>query len=43
VSAVAKDQRWMLQIREHVTSLDLGWAVGVLPNAVPEIIEQYLS
>jgi glycerol-1-phosphate dehydrogenase [NAD(P)+] len=30
------------QIRERFTSLDLGWAVGVLPDAAEEIVEQYL-
>ena len=30
------------QIRERFTSLDLGWATGVLPDAAEEIVEQYL-
>jgi hypothetical protein len=30
------------QIRERFTSLDLGWAAGVLPDAADEIVEQYL-
>jgi glycerol-1-phosphate dehydrogenase [NAD(P)+] len=30
------------QIRERFTSLDLGWAAGVLPDAAEEIVEQYL-
>lgn len=30
------------QIRERFTSLDLGWTSGVLPDAIDEIIDQYL-
>jgi hypothetical protein len=30
------------QIRERFTSLDLGWATGVLPDAAEEIVEEYL-
>jgi glycerol-1-phosphate dehydrogenase [NAD(P)+] len=30
------------QIRERFTSLDLGWAAGVLPEAAEEIAEHYL-
>jgi glycerol-1-phosphate dehydrogenase [NAD(P)+] len=30
------------QIRERFTSLDLGWATGVLPDAAEEIVEAYL-
>jgi glycerol-1-phosphate dehydrogenase [NAD(P)+] len=30
------------QIRERFTSLDLGWAAGVLPGAVEEIVDEYL-
>jgi glycerol-1-phosphate dehydrogenase [NAD(P)+] len=30
------------QIRERFTSLDLGWAAGVLPAAVDEIVEEHL-
>jgi glycerol dehydrogenase-like iron-containing ADH family enzyme len=39
--------RWAVlngaQIRERFTSLDLGWAAGVLPDAADEIIDQYLA
>ena len=31
------------QIRERFTSLDLGWATGVLPDAAEEIVGEYLS
>lgn len=31
------------QIRERFTSLDLGWATGVLPDAIEEIADQYLT
>lgn len=38
--------RWAVlngaQIRQRFTSLDLGWATGVLPNAVDDIIDEYL-
>ena len=30
------------RIRERFTSLDLGWAAGVLPDAAGEIVDQYL-
>jgi glycerol-1-phosphate dehydrogenase [NAD(P)+] len=30
------------QIRERFTSIDLGWATGVLPDAAEEIVDQYL-
>ena len=30
------------QIRERFTSLDLGWALGVLPDAAEEIVDEYL-
>jgi glycerol-1-phosphate dehydrogenase [NAD(P)+] len=30
------------QIRERFTSLDLGWAAGLLPAAAEEIVEEYL-
>jgi glycerol-1-phosphate dehydrogenase [NAD(P)+] len=30
------------QIRERFTSLDLGWAVGLLPDAAEEIVDEYL-
>lgn len=30
------------QIRERFTSLDLGWATGVLPDAAEEIVNRYL-
>jgi len=31
------------QIRERFTSLDLGWATGVLPDAAAEIVDRYLQ
>ena len=30
------------QIRERFTSLDLGWAVGLLPDVAEEIVDEYL-
>jgi glycerol-1-phosphate dehydrogenase [NAD(P)+] len=30
------------QIRERFTSLDLGWAVGLLPDAAEDIVDEYL-
>jgi hypothetical protein len=31
------------QIRERFTSIDLGWATGILPDAAAEIVDEYLG